>query len=115
MAASPVTMPVLNLRTETTPTQVTVHCSGRLVSETCGQLKNTARPIIPTTKLLALDLTEVNYVDSAALGTIMGLFLSAKRASCQLKLINLTPRVLMRLVEILESHAKEEMFGITPD
>jgi len=114
------TTPVLNLRTETTPNQVTVHCSGRLVSETCEQLKHTARAIIPTTKLLALDLTEVNYVDSSALGAIVGMHLSAKRAGCQLKLINLAPRVkellsITRLAEVLESHANEEMFGITPD
>jgi anti-sigma B factor antagonist len=120
MAANPVTTPVLKLETETTPAQVTVRCSGRLVSDTCEQLQNTARAIIPTTKRLILDLTEVNYLDSSALGTIVGLYISSKRAGCQLKLTNLTPRVkellsITRLTEVLESHAKEEMFGITPE
>ncbi len=46
--------------------------------------------------------------------------MSSKRAGCQLKLINLTPRVkellsITRLFDVLESHAKEEMFGYTPD
>jgi anti-anti-sigma regulatory factor len=51
---------------------------------------------------------------------IVGLLMSSKRAGCQLKLINLTPRVkellsITRLFDVLESHAKEEMFGYTPD
>lgn len=42
------------------------------------------------------------------------------KAGCQLKLINLDPRVkellsITRLTEVLESHAHEEMFGCTPD
>jgi anti-sigma B factor antagonist len=45
---------------------------------------------IPTTKLLVLDLTNVN-IDSSALGTIVGLYLSAKHAGCQLRVINLDP------------------------
>ncbi len=73
MAANPVSpTPVLKLETEKTPTQVTIHCSGRLVSDTCEQLRSTARELIPTTKLLVLELTGVNYLDSSALGTIVG-------------------------------------------
>jgi anti-sigma B factor antagonist len=76
--------------------------------------------MIPTTQRLVLDLTEVNYIDSSALGTIVGLYISSKRAGCQLKLINLTPRVkevlsITWLAEVLESHTHEEMFGMTPD
>jgi anti-anti-sigma factor len=82
--------PVLKLRTEKTPAHVTVHCSGRFVSDTCEQLQNTVRGFIPTTKLLVLDLTNVN-IDSSALGTIVGLYVSSKRAGCVLKLINLSP------------------------
>jgi anti-anti-sigma regulatory factor len=33
------------------------------------------------------------FFDSSGLGAIVGLLLSAKKAGCQLKLINLTPRV----------------------
>jgi anti-anti-sigma factor len=85
--------PVLKLRTEKTPTQVTVRCSGRFVSDTCEQLRGTVRALIPTTNLLILDLTNVDFFDSPALGTIVGLYLSSKRAKCQLKLINLSPPI----------------------
>jgi anti-sigma B factor antagonist len=75
---------------------------------------------MPTTKLLVLDLTDIDYIDSSALGSIVGLYLTAKRTGCRLKLINLSARVkevfsLTRLTEVLESHASEEMFGQTPD
>jgi anti-anti-sigma factor len=67
-----------------------------------------------------LDFTGVNYLDSSGLGMIVGLYISSKRGGCQLKLINLSPRVkellsMTRLFEVLESHAQEEMYGRTPD
>jgi anti-sigma B factor antagonist len=117
MAANPTPKPGLKLDTEKTPTQVTVRCSGRLVSDTCDQFQNTVRELIPTTKLLVIDMTGVNYIDSSALGGIVGLYLSSKRAGCQLKLINLTPRIkellsMTRLMEVLDSHTQSDMFGL---
>jgi anti-sigma B factor antagonist len=118
MAASPnVVKHLLKLETEKTPTQVTLRCSGRLVSDTCEQFHNAVRELMPTTKLLIIDMSEVNYLDSSALGTIIGLYLSSKRSGCQLKLVNLTPRVkellsMTRLMEVLDSHAQEDMFGL---
>jgi len=40
-----------------------------------------------------LDLTNVSYMDSSGLGAIVGLYVSAKAASSQLKLINLNQRL----------------------
>lgn len=85
--------PVLKLRAEKTPTQVTVRCSGRFVLDTCEQLRAAVRVLIPTTKLLILDLANIDIFDSSALGTIVELYLSSKRAECQLKLINLSPTI----------------------
>ena len=58
------------------------------------------------------------YLDSSGLGTIIGVCISAKRAGCQLKHINLGPHVnemftLTRLGEALEGH--EEYLGIISD
>lgn len=111
MAANPVApIPALHLETEKAVDQTTIRCAGRLVSDTCEQLQHAVRDLIPTTKLLVLDFTGVTYVDSSALGSIVGLFISAKRTGCQLKLNNLTPRVkelftMTRLLEVLESHS----------
>lgn len=118
MAANPAaTKSDLKLETVKTPAEVMVRCSGRLVSDTCEQFQRTVRELIPSTKLLVIDMSEVNYIDSSALGAIMGLYLSSKRAGCELKLINLTPRVkellsMTRLMEVLTSHAQGEVFGL---
>ena len=117
MAANPIApKPGLKLETDKTPTQVTLHCSGRLVSETCEQFQGAVRDLMPATKLLVIDMSEINYLDSSALGTIVGLYLSSKRAGCQLKLVNLTPRIkellsMTRLMDVLDSHTQTDMFG----
>jgi anti-sigma B factor antagonist len=117
MAANPVApIPAFHLETEREPNQTTIRCVGRLVSDTCEQLQHTVRDLIPTTKLLVLDFSGVNYIDSSALGAVVGLFVSAKRAGCQLKLNNLTPRVkeiftMTRLMDVLESHSDPDLLS----
>jgi anti-sigma B factor antagonist len=51
-----------------------------------------------------LDLTNVSFMDSSGLGTIVGLYISAKAAECQLRLVNLNHRVkeLFRLTRLGE-------------
>jgi anti-anti-sigma factor len=42
-----------------------------------------------------LDLTDLNYMDSSGLGTLLGLKASAiKQGYCMLELVNTTPRIL---------------------
>ncbi len=118
MAANPVPTPILTLSTEKTETGAVVRCSGKIVMENTDELRQAAREQIAQNKQVVLDFTGVTYLDSSGLGAIAGLLLSAKRSGCQLKLINLTPRVkeiftLTRLTEALEGH--EELLGLTPD
>jgi anti-anti-sigma factor len=49
--------------------------------------------LIPQSKKIVLDLTDLSKMDSMGLGTIVGLFVSAKTSGCTLVLINLSPRV----------------------
>jgi anti-anti-sigma factor len=79
---------------------ITVVCHGRVVSETADQLKGVVKPLIPLGGRIVLDLTDVDYVDSIGLGSLVGLKVSALREGyCSLELVNLTPRVkeLLRL------------------
>jgi anti-sigma B factor antagonist len=74
-------------------------------------LRDTARKLIAENKRLVLDLSDVSYLDSSGLGMIVGVHISAKKARCQLKLINLSPRVkeiftLTRLDEALAGHGR---------
>jgi anti-sigma B factor antagonist len=90
---------------ESAGTVTTILCHGRLVSETSGQLKEVVKPLIPLGGRIVLDLTDVNYMDSSALGALVGLKVSAiKEGYCRLELLNLSPRVkeLLRLSNLTQ-------------
>jgi anti-sigma B factor antagonist len=63
------------------------------VSDTAELLRTTVKPLFSESKTVVLDLTDVNYIDSSGLGTLVGLYVSAKAANRQLKLINLNQRL----------------------
>jgi anti-sigma B factor antagonist len=97
----------LNLRTFREEDIAVVGCSGRLVAESCGCLKDHVRSMIRREKRIALDLAEVTRLDSAGLGTLVALFISAKHANCELRLCNLSKPVqdlvgLSNLLSVLE-------------
>jgi anti-anti-sigma factor len=76
-----------------TPTESVVHCTGKVRSDTIQQLKATVKPLFSESKTVVLDLTNVTYMDSSGLGAMVGLYISAKAAKSQLKLINLNERL----------------------
>jgi anti-anti-sigma factor len=83
----------------------TVICHGRVVSETAGLIKDLVKPLIPKGGRIVLDLTDVSYLDSSGLGTLVGLKVSAvKEGYCKLELVNLSPRVkeLLRLSNLTQ-------------
>jgi anti-sigma B factor antagonist len=90
------------LNIDETPTEVIVHCTGRVTSHMTEVLRATVKPLISQSKTVVLDLTDVSYVDSSGLGAIVGLYVSAKVAGRQLKFINLNERVkeLFRLTKL---------------
>jgi anti-anti-sigma factor len=118
MAANSIPIPELILETTRTPEQTIVHCSGRITSDTSALLQTTVRSLLPESKRLVLDLTNVSYMDSSGLGAIVGVYLSAKRQHCELKLINLNQRLqelfrITKLASVFEGH--EDFLGYTPD
>lgn len=118
MAANPIPIAELQLETERTPEETLVRCTGRIVSSSVSRLQSTVRELIPTSKRVVLDLTDVSYLDSSGLGALVSLYLSARRQNCELKLINLNQRLkelfrLTKLAAVFEGH--EDMLGITPD
>lgn len=71
-----------------------VKCHGRVVSTTAGELKELVKPMIPRCGRIVVDLSDVNFVDSAGLGTLVGLKVSAAAAAyCSLEFINFSPLV----------------------
>ena len=93
MATSPIPGSQLSLTTSRTPTEITVHCAGNITSNTTDSLKTTVKPLFSSSKTVVLDLTNVSYLDSSGLGTIVGLYVTAKTTKCQLKIVNLNDRL----------------------
>ena len=70
-----------------------VHCRGKLIAGLTGVLREEVKRLIPGSPKIVLDLTELTQMDSLGLGTLVGLYVSAKASGCTLVLINLSPRV----------------------
>jgi anti-sigma B factor antagonist len=118
MAANPIPPPELNLETVRTPEEIVIRCTGRITSSTSALLQTTVRSLIPETKCVVLDLTDVSYMDSSGLGAVIGVYLSAKRQHCGLKLINMNHRLqelfrITKLAAVFEGHG--DFLGYTPD
>jgi anti-anti-sigma factor len=74
-------------------TEALVHCHGKLVAGVGSILYGEVSKLLPTHKRVVLDLTDVDYMDSLGLGTIIRLYVSAKSAGCSLELVNLGKRI----------------------
>jgi anti-sigma B factor antagonist len=92
--SSPSGVPTLSLNTFPQDDAVVVQCRGKLIAGSAGTLHTEVKRLIPHTSRIILDLTELTQMDSMGLGTIVSLYVSAKTAGCEMKLINLGERVL---------------------
>jgi anti-anti-sigma factor len=88
------TTSTLEMQTRKTPDEVRIRCSGQFTLYTCEQVQQTVRGLVPANKHVILDFAEVNYIENAALGSIVGLYLSSKRIGCQLQVRNMPSRVI---------------------
>jgi len=86
-------VPSLTLRTYIEGDATIVQCTGRLTAGLTGILRDEVKRLIPQSKKIVLDLTLLTHMDSMGLGTIVGLYVSAKASGCTLILINLSQRV----------------------
>ncbi len=73
-----------------TPTLV---CKGRINLESANALRDQVKSLARTHGVVLADLSGVDAVDSAGLGSILGTYVSAKGDGCELVLINVHPRV----------------------
>src|SRR5215472_2395883 len=83
----------LTLDIERTRDSVIVRCGGQLMLGVTGFLYDNVRKLIPETKHIVLDLTDLTDMDSMGIGTLVRLYVSAKSAGCRLELINLGKRI----------------------
>jgi len=106
------------LETEKTPSEATVRVIGRITSTSSPTLVNAVRELVPENKRVVLDLTNVDFIDSSGLGALVNMYMHARKANCDLELINQKPRIrdlfrASRLDTVFAGH--EELLGMTPD
>jgi anti-sigma B factor antagonist len=70
-----------------------VRCHGKLVAGVCDVLYTQVSQLIPESKRIVLDLTDLTHMDSMGLGTLVRLYVSTKSAGCDLELVNLSKRI----------------------
>jgi anti-sigma B factor antagonist len=85
--------PVLVLETWMDGDGAIVRCTGKLTAGYTSVLRDEVKRLIPQSKKIVLDLTNLTLMDSLGLGTIVGLYVSAKSSGSRLVLINLSQRV----------------------
>jgi anti-sigma B factor antagonist len=83
----------LSLDVERNGDVITVKCHGKLVLGVCDVLAGRVRELIPGSRRIVLDLTDLTQMDSLGLGTIVRLYVSAKSGGSCLVLVNIGPRI----------------------
>jgi len=68
-------------------------CRGRMTLETAEQFRIEVKNLAAEHKQVDADFAGVDSVDSAGLGSVLGTYISAKNAGCELTLIKVHPRV----------------------
>lgn len=109
-AASPLTFDV-----DRSGSVSTVRCHGKLVAGVNEMLYAKVCQLIPDSKRIVLDLTDLTHMDSMGLGTVIRLYVSAKSAGCDLELINLGKRIqqLLSATNLLSVLAIAGQQGVT--
>ena len=83
----------------------TIKCHGRLITDNTAEIRALVSPLIVAGGRTVLDFTDLDYLDSAGLGALVSLKVSAiNRGLCKLELVNLTPRVkkLLSLTNLMQ-------------
>jgi anti-sigma B factor antagonist len=91
-----------------------VACSGRIVfGEESSGLRDGLKNLLNSTKKIVLNLSGVNYIDSGGLGTLVGVYSSARATGADIKLTGLGQRLrdvlaITKLATVFEVYDTEE-------
>ena len=91
-----------------------VSCSGRIVfGEEAADLREVVKSLLQREKQIVVDLAGVSYIDSGGLGTLVGLYTSARNVGGEIKLANLTQRVhdqlqITKLITVFDCYDSEQ-------
>jgi len=93
-----------------------IRCSGQItLGEATSQFRNAMRELITAGhKSILLDLAQVRYLDSSAIGELVGSYTSARGAGASMKLVHLPKKIydllvitkLLTVFEVFEDEAQ---------
>jgi anti-sigma B factor antagonist len=106
----------MNLKIETRVADgvTIVTCQGRILfGEEATKLRQELKRILGATRQIVLNLSEVSYIDSGGLGTLVGVYSSARAAGADIKLTGLGQRLrdvlqVTKLVTVFEVYDSEQ-------
>ena len=104
----------LKMDTRTVEGVAVVACSGRIVfGEEANALRDTLKKLLTTSKQVVLNLSGVSYIDSGGLGTLVGVYSSARAAGADIKLTGLGQRLrdvlaITKLATVFEVYDTEQ-------
>ena len=90
-----------------------VDCNGRLVlGDEASLLRDTIKGLLPQTSKIVLNMKNVGYIDSGGLGTLVGIYTSARNQGKDVKLAELTPKAnnllqVTKLLTVFDVHESE--------
>ena len=89
-------------------------CNGRIVfGEEASALRESLKSVLSSTRQVVLNLSGVSYIDSGGLGTLVGVYSSARAAGADIKLTGLGQRLrdvlqITKLVTVFEVYDSEQ-------
>lgn len=105
----------MNLKMETKLTEgvTVVSCHGRILfGEEATALREELKSVLQSSRQIVLNLADVSYIDSGGLGTLVGVYSSARSAGADIKLAGLGQRLrdvlqVTKLVTVFEAYDSE--------
>jgi len=91
-----------------------VSCTGRIVfGDEATALRDKLKNLLSSSKHIVLNLSGVTYIDSGGLGTLVGVYSSARAAGADIKLTGLGQRIrdvlqITKLVTVFEAYDSEQ-------
>jgi len=104
----------LKMETHAVDGVTVVSCEGRVVfGEESSYLRENLKRILTSSRQIILDLSGVSYIDSGGLGTLVGVYSSARSSGADIKLTGLGQRLrdvlqITKLVTVFEVYDTEQ-------
>ena len=95
--------PELTLRVDARDGATLVVCEGWLTADFAPKFKTEIKSLIPGAKRIVLDLTPVTLMDSWGIGALVGVYVSARAAGCEIRVAGMSKHVreLLKLTHLL--------------